>query len=257
MELSACIEWLFAAEYPAIADRIRASREAGLAGVELHLWRDKPLEPIRAALEDSGLSLNALVVDPRCRLADPAALPGFRQAIRDTLETARYLGARYVIPSVGLALPEVPIGIQRQTIVTALRHAVEAAEGSGVGLLIEPVNSRVDHPGMYLSSTREALSLIEQVGAPTLQLLFDFYHALTMGEALEPLLPELSARLGYVQVADSPGRHEPGSGRIDWPRCLAWLERTGYQGPIGLEYKPRGATFDSLALTRRTLGLPA
>ena len=123
MQLSACIEWLFAAEYPDFTDRIRASRDAGLAGVEFHLWRDKPLERIRDALQETGLPLNGIVVEPRCRLADPNALPGFRNAVTETLAAAQRMGARSVIPSVGPALTDVPLATQRSTIVTALRYA--------------------------------------------------------------------------------------------------------------------------------------
>jgi hydroxypyruvate isomerase len=253
MKLSACIEWLFAAECPEFAQRIYAARDAGLAAVEFHLWRDKPLEAIRRALDDTGLTLSAIVVEPRCRLADPSSHPAFREAFAATLKTAELLGANYIIPSVGLALPGVAIETQRASIASAVREAVALAENSDVKLLLEPVNSRIDHPGMYLDSTREGLNVIEAVGAENLKLLFDVYHSATMGEALESLFEGRVDLLGYVQVADSPGRHEPGTGSIDWPRYGKYLKTLGYQGPIGLEYKPSEGTLKSLERTKANL----
>ena len=255
MKLSACIEFLFAREYPDFCERIYACQRAGVEAVEFHLWRDKPLQAIRAALDDTGLSLSAIVVEPRCRLADPASLTQFRQSVQETLDTARRLGAQRIIPSVGLALPEVDMPRQRDAIITALGHAVRLAKDSGIGLLIEPINSVIDHPGMYLTSTTEGLEIIERVGDPSLRLLYDVYHSATMGESPEVLFRGREQLLGYVQVADSPGRHEPGSGSIDWGRYRQLLDSWGYPGPLGLEYKPSGDTLTSLQTTRRSLRL--
>jgi hydroxypyruvate isomerase len=255
MKLSACIEYLFAAECPSFPDRIYASQREGLDAVEFHLWRDKPLEKIRAALDETGLTLSAIVVEPRCRLTDPGAHAGFLQALNETLATARQLGAQYVIPSVGPVLAGVPLPTQREAIVAALSRAVQLAGDAGVRLLLEPINSAVDHPGMYLTSTTEGLDIIEQVGAPNLRLLYDIYHSATMGETPESLFAGREQLLGYVQVADSPGRHEPGSGKIDWPRYLRLLDSLGYEGTMGLEYRPLHDTLGSLESTRRSLGL--
>jgi len=257
MKLSACIEFLFAAECPDFAERIRASQRAGLDAVEFHLWRDKPLDAVRAALDETGLPLSAIVVEPRCRLADPSAHAGFFQAVKETLATARRLGAQYVIPSVGPVLTGVPLATQREAIVAALSGAVQLAGDAGVNLLLEPINSAVDHPGMYLTSTTEGLDIVERIGSANLRLLYDIYHSVTMGETPENLFAGREHLLGYVQVADSPGRHEPGSGNIDWTRYLRLLDALGYQGVIGLEYRPLRDTLGSLQSTRRSLGLSA
>lgn len=256
MKLSACIEFLFAREHADFCERIHACARAGVDAIEFHLWRDKPLADIRAALDATGLSLSAIVVEPRCRLADPASLPMFTQAVRDTLQAARRVGAQRIIPSVGLALPEVDQQRQRDSIVAALGQAVHLAQDSGVQLLIEPINSVIDHPGMYLTSTQEGLEIIERVNDPTLRLLYDMYHSVTMGENPAELFQGREHLLGYVQVADSPGRHEPGSGAIDWRRMRQLIDSWGYQGPLGLEYKPGGETLASLDSTRRSLNVP-
>jgi hydroxypyruvate isomerase len=255
MKLSACIEWLFAAEHADFVERIHASRSAGLAAVEFHLWREKPLAAIRGALDETGLMLTSIVVEPRCRLADPASHAKFHVAVQETLATAEQLGARYIIPSVGLALPEIAPEVQRDCIVRALRDATQLAAGSPVKLLLEPVNSRIDLPGMYLNSTREGLEIIERVGAPNLSLLYDVYHSVTMGEVPEQVLAGQQQRIGYVQAADSPGRHEPGTGEIDWAAFRRLLQTLDYSGLLGLEYHPSADTLTSLQTTRRSLGL--
>jgi hydroxypyruvate isomerase len=254
MKLSACIEWLFAKEYPDFADRIRAAKRAGLDAVEFHLWREKPLTEIRRALDETGLKLNAIVVDPRCRLPDPSTHDAFRKAFSDTLATAEQLGASYVIPSVGPALPGVPIETQRETIVRAIKEATQIAENSPVQILLEPVNSAVDHPGMYLNNTREGLDIVERVAAPNLRLLYDIYHSATMGEVPEQLFGNRKHLVGYVQVADSPGRQEPGTGSIDWRRYQELLRSLSYQGAIGLEFKPSADTLAAISATKRALG---
>jgi hydroxypyruvate isomerase len=251
--LVACIEWLFAPEHPDIADRIRACKAAGIGAVDIHLWRDKPLAAIRAALDETGVALQSMVVEPRCRLADPAVLAAFREAFRETVAAARQLGARNIIPSVGLALPGLPVEQQRATVVAAIREAVTMAGDAGIGVLLEPVNSVVDHPGMFLDNTREGLAIVAAVNAPNLRLLYDIYHSATMGEDPDTLFGEQAARVGYVQVADSPGRSNLGSGGIDWPRYMRLLDAIGYRGAIGLEYKVQGTTLESLQQARARL----
>jgi hydroxypyruvate isomerase len=254
MALSACIEWLFAAEHPNFPDRIRAARDAGLEGVEFHLWRDKDLDAVKAALDETGVVLNAIVVEPRCRLPDPATHEAFVQAVKDTIATAKRLGAKAIIPSIGPALPDVAKETQRASIVSALKKAAAIAEAEGMDLLIEPLNDKVDHPGMYLVSTVEGLDIVEAVGSPKLRLLWDMYHSATMGEVPETLFGDRAHLVAYVQAADSPGRNEPGAGAIDWPRYMKVVKALGYTGPMGLEYKPTGDTLASLKMARERVG---
>ena len=132
----------------------------------------------------------------------------------------------------------------------ALRDAAPRAEQAGIVLALENLNSRVDHPGTFLDATTEALDIVDEVGSPGLKLLYDLYHSVTMGEDPSSVLRERLDRVRHVQIADVPGRHEPGSGRIDWPTTLAWLRANGYGGWIGLEYAPSGDSAASLAFVR-------
>lgn len=255
MYLAACIEWLFAAEHPDFTDRIRAAKKAGLTAVEFHLWRDKPLAEIRRVLEETGVTLASFVVEPRRSIVDPAQHDEFLAAVRDSLVAAKQAGSPALVVASGFTRPGVPRQDHFDAAVTALSQAAALAEQAGILLLLEPLNDRVEHPGMYLVSTTEGLDLVEAVNSPNLRLLYDMYHSTVMGEDPAAVLAGRFHLVGHVQVADVPGRHQPGSGTIDWSRYVDILRGLGYQGAIGLEYKPTGPTLEGLEMARKSLGL--
>jgi hydroxypyruvate isomerase len=249
-----CIEWLFAKEHPSLANRIRAAHEAGVRAVEFHLWRDKPLAEVRDALRETGMELLSFVVEPRRSLVDPAQHEEFLQAVRESLQAARQAGAKCLVVASGFTRPDVSRQVQHDEAVGILRQAAALAEAAGIVLLLEPLNTRVDHPGMYLDSTTEGLDIIEEVGSPHLRLLYDAYHSAVMDEQPGEVLKDRVHLVGHVQVADHPGRAEPGSGALDWSARVAALRAVGYSGSVGLEYRPSGPTLETLARARAALG---
>jgi hydroxypyruvate isomerase len=255
MYASPCIEWLFADQHPDFCDRIRAAKDAGFQFVEFHLWRDKPLDAVRRTLDETGMKLSSMVVEPRRSLVDPAQHDEFIAAVKDSLQAAKRVGAPALVVASGFTRAEVSRQEQHDAAVSALRQAAALAEAADILLLLEPLNTRVEHPGMYLESTSEGLDIVEEVASPNLKLLYDKYHSSVMDEASEAVLKDRFDLVGHVQVADMPGRHEPGSGVIDWPDFMATLKRLGYAGPIGLEYKPSGPTPDTLARAHAALGV--
>lgn len=255
MFLSPCVEWIFAAEHPALPDRIRAAREAGFEAAEFHLWRDKDLDATAAALDETGVRLTGFVVEPRRSLVDPAQHGEFLEAVRDSLAAARRLGSPPLVVASGFTRDGVSRAEQHACAVDALRQAAALAQEAGVVLVLEPLNTRVEHPGMFLDSTAEGFDMVEEVGSPNLRLLFDAYHSAVMDEDMEAVLAGRVHLVHHVQFADAPGRHEPGTGAIDWGEAVATLRRLGYDGGVGLEYKPTLPAADSLARTRAALGL--
>jgi hydroxypyruvate isomerase len=241
-----CVEWLFAGEHPGLPDRIRAAHAAGLRAVEFHLWRDKPMAEVRDALRETGMVLLSFVVEPRRSLVDPAQHGEFLQAVRDSLQAAQQAGARCLVVASGFTRAEVSRQVQHDEAVGILRQAASLAEQAGVMLLLEPLNTRVDHPGMYLDSTAEGLDIIEEVGSPNLRLLYDAYHSAVMDEQPGEVLKGRVHLVGHVQVADHPGRAEPGT--------VSALRDVGYRGSVGLEYRPSGPTMETLARARAALG---
>ena len=137
---------------------------------------------------------------------------------------------------------------QLEALTGALRSAAPIASAAGVGLLLEPLNTRIDHKGYFLDSTREALGVIRDVDDPGVRLLYDMYHSIVMDEEPADVLAGSGHLIGHVHIADVPGRHEPGTGTVDWPRQLEALKSVGYSGSIGLEYIPLRETESSLEL---------
>jgi hydroxypyruvate isomerase len=245
MKFSACIELLFAEETSDLADRIRMARDAGLDGVEFWRWTNKDLKALEKALQETDLPLIGLVAEPIVPLTDARWHVEFLEGLQASIETARRLGASNLIAQTGNLL-DTPRTEQRQALTDCLRHAADRLDGSGVVLAIEPLNTRIDHPGYFLSSTTEGLDIVEAVSRPEIRLLYDIYHAAVMDEDIAPVLQERLDLIAHVHLADSPGRGEPGSGLLDWHARLKWLFQAGYRGFVGLEYRPTRSTLDTL-----------
>jgi hydroxypyruvate isomerase len=242
---SACIEWLFAAEAPAVPDRIRLARAAGLEAVEFWRHSNKDLAAIRGALDETGLQLAGILCEPIANLTDPATHESFLSGVRTSLAAAQVLGAPVMIAQSGNLLADTPRAQQHAAIVSVLRAAADVLAGTGVVLALEPLNDRIDHQGYYLTSTTEGLDIIDDVGRPEIRLLYDIYHAAVMGEAIELLAGRVD-RIVHAHLADTAGRHEPGTGTLDYRARIGWLRDNGYSGLVGLEYKPTVATAESL-----------
>ena len=254
MLLSPCIEWLFKAEHPDFCARIRAARAAGFEAVEFHMWRDKALSDIERTLAEANVALTSFLVEPRVTLTDPAADAATLTAVRDSLPIAQRLKSPALVLASGPTIAGRSRPEQHSAMVAVLKKCAPLAEDAGVTLLVEPVNTRVDHPGVFLDMTPEGLDMIEEVASPRVRLLYDMYHSTCMGEDPEAVLADRMHLVGHVQVADAPGRHEPGSGAIDWKRYLGVLQAKGYRGAIGMEYRPSGESLQSLQRARAALG---
>jgi hydroxypyruvate isomerase len=138
--------------------------------------------------------------------------------------------------------------------VKLLRAIAPVAEREGITIWLENLNSKIDHKGFLLDSALECLDILEEVNSPAIKLLYDVYHACVMGEAPREVLRRAHL-IGHIQVADTNGRHEPGSGTIDWADFMAALRQSGYKGDIGMEYRPSADSTATVAQTRKVLGL--
>lgn len=254
MVLAPCIEWHFD-QYADLGARIRAAHASGYSAAEFHLWRDKDLGSIAAAIADTGVRLTGFCADPRRSLVDPTQHDELFDAVRESIDAAGQVGQPPIIIASGFIREGVSPQEHFDTAVTALLKLAHMADSEGQMLVLEPLNDRIDHPGMYLVSTKLGLDLIEAVGSPALRLLYDVYHSTVMDEDMEEVLAGRMHLVRHVQVADFPGRNEPGTGTIDWPAKLSTLKRLGYDGDIGLEYRPTLPIAKSLIKTRETLGL--
>lgn len=255
MKLSAVIEDLYmfneAGDMPA---RIRAAAAAGLEKVEFHMWNQVDIDAVEAALKETGVHLQSLIVGPRVGCVDRSKEDFIVEALERTIAMCQRLGAQDMVIAGGPALKGVPAAEQHAAMVHNLKRLGPVAEAAGMRLLLEPLNTRVDHPIFFMDTAMEGLDIVEEVNHPAVQLLYDAYHAAVMGEDHRGILKR-APLIGYVQVADTNGRHEPGTGTIDWTTWLADLKAAGYDGDIGLEYRPSNGTLPSLQRTREVFGL--
>lgn len=244
--LAANLEWLFREAGDSIGARVRAAARSGFRSVEIWGWREKDLNDLAAALDETGVRLQTLIVDPKLDLTNGANHDEFLAALEESLVVAMRLKAPYLVTVAGQTLDNVDRDAQRTSLVTALSDGASLLRSSGVSLLLEPLNSRVDHVGTFLDSTSEGLRIVKDVGSDCLRLLFDAYHSIVMGEAAARELDGNVRLVGHIQMADAPGRHELGSAAVDWPTYLDQLLALGYRGSFGLEYVPTTTTEESL-----------
>jgi hydroxypyruvate isomerase len=237
-QLSANIELLFkeAGEAP---DRVRAAAAAGFDAVEMWFSTDKDLDALGKALADTGLELTSLLAGPRMGYTFPGTdLAPFHEGLDVAVEHARQLGCPRVVLASGVGFPGLSRQKNHQIIIDMFAEAVERTAGSDVDFILEPVNSRVDHPGALTDRTEDAVQVARAIGSDRFGILYDLYHSIAQGEDPATELANAAGLVKYVQLADAPGRGEPGSGSVDWAAQLAVLRASGYDGPIGLEYFP-------------------
>jgi hydroxypyruvate isomerase len=237
---------LFVPEHDDFVERIRAAKAAGLDAVEFWRWSNKDLDAVEKALGETGLPLAGILCEPIAPLTNGHEHERFLNGVSESLAVALRLNAPVMIAQAGNEQDGVSRAEQHAAIVRALKEAAKIVEGTGVVIALEPLNDRVDHPGYYLTSTEEGLDIIDEVARPEIKLLYDIYHSAVMGEEISVLAGRLD-RVVHVHLADTPGRGEPGSGALDWSDRLEWLEKQGYSGLVGLEYRPTISTVEGLA----------
>lgn len=255
MRFSACVEMLFVPESDDPAERIRLARDAGFDAVEFWLWSNKDLDAIERALGETGIALAGMVAEPFAELTRASDHDRFLAGLEQSRDVAMRLGAPVLICQSGPLLAGIARDRQHADLVIAMQRSAEVLAGSGVRLGLEPLNDRVDHPGYYLTSTAEALDIMDQVDRPEIGITYDLYHSMVMGEVPEAVVGERGGHIVHVHVADHPGRNQPGSGRLDLRRPLDWLASKGYAGYVGLEFRPTEGTGEAIRQMRGALGV--
>jgi hydroxypyruvate isomerase len=250
LRFSVCVEMLFR-DRPFL-DRLDAVAASGAPAYEFWRWADKDVPAIAERARRLGLACAGLVGSTGGSLVDPAQRGGFVEGLRGAIAVAGQLGARTLIATTGQAIEGIERARQHDSIVAGLRAAAPIAAEAGVRLALEPLNTKVDHAGYYLDSTAEGLRIVDEVGSPSVGLLYDFYHAQVMEGNLTRTALENLPKIVHLHVADNPGRHEPGTGEVNYRGVFRAIEAAGYDGYVGLEFRPSGdhgqAVRDTLAL---------
>lgn len=231
-----------------LRERFGRAAAAGFSAVEVQFPYELPMETIRAELVryDLALVLHNLpagnwAAGDRGLACDPARREEFRGGVECALDYARGLGVTRLNCLAGRAARGASAADARAVLVDNLRHAAARCAESGVTLLLETVN-RHDVPDFFVHRTAQAVEILDEVGASNLQLQYDIYHAQRAEGEIAGTLAALISRIGHVQFADNPGRHEPGTGELNLDFIFAHLDRLGYAGWVGAEYRPATTT---------------
>lgn len=241
-------------------DRFAAARKSGFAGVEFHFPYAWDANELARRAREAGVDVvlfNLPAGDwdagERGIACHPDRVGEFRAGVGLAIEHARALGCERINCLAGIRPEQVSEDEARATLVENLRHAATALDQAGIRLMLEPINTR-DIPGFFISRTRQALDVIAEAACGNLYVQYDIYHAQVMEGDLARTIGENLASIGHIQIADNPGRHEPGTGEINFPFLFAHLDRIGYTGWVGCEYKPASTTAASLGLIDPWLG---
>ncbi len=247
-------------EVPFMA-RFEAARAAGFEAVEILFPYAHTTTELVQVLHDTGLRVVLHNLPPgdegkgeRGMACHPGREAEFRASVQKGLEYAQALGCPQVHCMAGLLPPGVTHAQAQACLLENLRYAAAQAKAAGIRLLLEPIN-RYDIPGYFLNNIPQALEIMDAVGSDNLYLQFDIYHAQrTQGELAASIAQHLP-RIAHMQLADSPGRHEPGTGEINYAFLLRYIDALGYQGWIGCEYRPAGTTTEGLGWLRDIAGI--
>jgi len=233
-------------------DRVAAAATSGFKAVEMHWPYQVPASAMREALRQNGLTmlgLNTPVGDAAAGDFGLGALPGregeFQQAVDVAVSYGSQIGASAVHCMAGTVSPDAFEAAER-TFVENLKVAADKAGRAGMTVLLEPINHR-DKPGYFLSRIEQAAGIIEKVARSNVKIMFDCYHTQIMQGDLTRRLETHLNLIGHVQIAAVPSRAEPDEGEIDYAGICRALDRMGYDGWVGAEYRPRGRTEDGLA----------
>ena len=241
-------------------ERFAAAKAAGFHYVEYLFPYAFPADALRRLLDDNGL-IQVLFNLPcgdwaagdRGIAADPARTAEFRAGIPLALKYAKTLGVTRLNCLAGKLPPGVAEAEALATMAENVAYAADFLAQEGVALVIEAIN-RFDIPGFVLCRTSQVMALLDVVGRPNVAMQYDVYHAQRQEGELAATLAANIARIGHIQIADNPGRHQPGTGEINFPFLFTALDGLGYDGFIGLEYVPTPDTESSLAWVS-TMGL--
>jgi hydroxypyruvate isomerase len=237
IKLSGCLEMVFT-EIPNFVERIPAAAHAGLDGIEFWGFTGKDLDAIAAACRKVNLPVTAMVVESPEGMLDMHLADKYAEAVQKSISAAEIVGCKRLIATTGNERPNGDRNLQHAGIVACLKTAAPIAEAAGITLVLEPLNILVDHAGYFLSTSVEGFQILEQVSSPAVKLLYDIYHQqVTEGNLIARITSHID-QIGHMHAADVPGRHEPGTGEINYGNVLAAINDSGYEGFVALEYSP-------------------
>ncbi|MBZ5565809.1 MAG: TIM barrel protein [Acidobacteriia bacterium] len=252
------VAWGMVGQLP-VPEALGLLNRLGYDAYEMFDWRNRATLEEFVALKDkyplrcACLVANKGVTAPACGLVNPREREGFLRELNAAIEAAKQMGARQLVTLTGNELGGMPRAEQMSNTVAALREAAPILEKNGMTAIIEILNTYVESAGYFLYYVRDGAELVDRVGSPNVKLLFDIYHVQIMeGNLIENIRSNID-RIGHFHVGDVPGRHEPGTGEINYRNVFKAIYDVGdrFQGAVALEYSRVGPLEENLAAMRQ------
>ncbi len=236
-------------------EKFAKAAHAGMQSVELvseHLqWSESDAEKFKNLAQSYNLGIDALLAQHDwtkrpVTMVNPAHREAFLNDVRDSIVWAKKLNAAQIIVLSGNEQPAMSHEAQYASMLEGARQAARIADEADVKLILENLNSKVNHKGYFLTSAKEALRCVQEVDSPHFRLLFDIYHEYVQNGDPIPVIEQAWPFVAVFHVADAPGRHDPGTGKMKWDDIYKAIGKTAYSGYITMEYLPEGDEIDSL-----------
>ena len=255
MKVSSCIDMMFA--NMDFNDRIESVKECGLDGIEFWKWTNKNLDEVIALKDKYNLGFAVFNIDSTDEklsydlsrgILNAGRVEEFLKALQESIPVYKKINASAMIVLVGETIADMPREEQIENVYKCLKAAAPVAEANGITIVVEPLNS-VDRENYFLPYAKELMDILDRVDSNNVKMLYDIYHQNVMGDFSMDFIKANIDRIGHFHVADCPGRHEPGTGKVDYVPIIEEINKTNYSGFIGLEYratKPDCETFGFL-----------
>lgn len=245
MQKALCLETIFA-EFP-FEERFKRARESGFEWVEFWTWQDKDIGKIKELCMDNGLQVVAFSGDQAFSLVDAAERERYIAFVKESMTVAKTLGCHALVlhsnalGENGVVLKrydELSVEEKMENMIGTLKILAPLAEKEDIVLVLEALNTHVDHPGYFLCHTEDAVKVVNAIGSSHVKILYDIYHMQIMEGNLINTMTRYIDLIGHIHVADVPGRHEPGTGEINFGNIMRVLTSLNYQGAVGFELSP-------------------
>ncbi|MFB3827995.1 MAG: TIM barrel protein [Bryobacteraceae bacterium] len=232
-----------------LEEKLEAAARSGVQSVELVAeyaeWSDADFERYRKLCRGFRLVTDSIAACPNwarrpVSMLDPAEREGFLADLRNAIQVARKLEVPQIILMSGNTIAGRTREEQRASLLEGLKRAADLAAAASLDVILEPLNSLVNHKGYFLDSCVEGLRLVKEADNPHLKLLFDIYHEQVQAGNVIRTLTEAAPHVAVFHVADNPGRHEPGTGELNWPNIYKAIRKTGFAGYVCMEFLPQG-----------------
>ncbi len=250
MKFAANISFMFS-EWPAL-ERFKRAADAGFTHVEFLFPEEHDLDELERTVKDSGVEMILFDSDrgdfargERGYMCHPGQEARFKAGMEDALRVAERLGAHLINPLAGLVPDGVAVDTAKSVAIENLRRIAPQAESAGVTLCIEGLNT-IDNPTYLIDRSSVGFEIVDTVASPSVKFLYDAYHMQIMEGNLTATVTGNLDKIGHIQISDVPGRHEPGTGEINYPNLLSAIDAAGYSGYVSLEYRPANGTLEGL-----------